>query len=192
MALPVISTNWSGLTEFMSDAVAYPIKIDGLITIKPDGPGFFKAFEGQRWAQPSEAHLTALLRHVAENRDEARARGEAARRMVLERFTPAVLAGVVDRHVRRIQGVVAARRRQEERAAAAALARRGAGGWFHGLGGDGGGSPDSSDSPDTSGGSTSGGGSDSTSGSGSSSGASAADKSDGDAVMPLISAVTDT
>lgn len=41
----------------MTDEVGYPLAIDGLITIKRDGPDFFEAFEGQKWAQPSEAHL---------------------------------------------------------------------------------------------------------------------------------------
>ncbi|GBF99162.1 hypothetical protein Rsub_12129 [Raphidocelis subcapitata] len=162
MGLPVISTNWSGLTEFMSEAVAYPIRIDGLVTVQPDGPGFFKAFEGQRWAQPSVAHLTQLLRRVAENRDEARARGAAARAMVLRRFTPAVLAGIVDEHVRRIQGTVAARLRQEERAAAAAagaVSRRAAGGWFRSSGGSSGGGGGRSSGDGGGGGGSGGGGS---------------------------------
>jgi hypothetical protein len=37
MGLPVISTNWSGLTEFMSEAVAYPIHVEAME--ESDDPG---------------------------------------------------------------------------------------------------------------------------------------------------------
>jgi hypothetical protein len=37
MGLPVISTNWSGLTEFMSEAVAYPIRVEAME--ESDDPG---------------------------------------------------------------------------------------------------------------------------------------------------------
>lgn len=40
--------------------MSYPLAIDGLITIKRDGPDFFAAFEGQQWAQPSEKHLVEV------------------------------------------------------------------------------------------------------------------------------------
>jgi hypothetical protein len=49
MALPVISTNWSGLTAFMTDAVAYPIRIEGVVDVKDAGPNSFEWFQGQRW-----------------------------------------------------------------------------------------------------------------------------------------------
>lgn len=39
--LPVIATNWSGLTAFINDEVAYPLRIDGLVDTVPDGPNFF-------------------------------------------------------------------------------------------------------------------------------------------------------
>ncbi|KAI8470059.1 MAG: hypothetical protein J3K34DRAFT_265560 [Monoraphidium minutum] len=125
MELPVISTNWSGLTEFLSEDVAYPLAIDGLIKIEnKNDPQFFGAFEGQSWAQPSEPHLRELLRRVASRPGEAAAKGAAARRMVAERYTPAVLARSVERHVRRIQAALLA-----SAGAPGGGARRGGGGW---------------------------------------------------------------
>lgn len=50
MGLPVISTNWSGLTAFMSDAVAYPIRVEGVVDVDDTGPNSFEWFQGQRWA----------------------------------------------------------------------------------------------------------------------------------------------
>lgn len=48
---------------------------------------------GQRWAQPSEEHLRELMRHVVTHQEEARARGAAARAMVLQEYS--VEVGVV-------------------------------------------------------------------------------------------------
>jgi hypothetical protein len=31
MGLPVISTNWSGITAYLDEEVGYPIAIDGLV-----------------------------------------------------------------------------------------------------------------------------------------------------------------
>jgi hypothetical protein len=49
MGLPVISTNWSGLTAFISDAVAYPIRVEGVVDVDDTGPNSFEWFQGQRW-----------------------------------------------------------------------------------------------------------------------------------------------
>lgn len=108
----------------MSDAVAYPLAIDGLVEIRRDSrdPQFFAPFEGQKWAQPSEAHLVQLMKHVVAHQEEAREKGRAARRMVTTRYTPAALAQSVEQHVRRIQRQVAAR----QAAAAKTTGRRGA------------------------------------------------------------------
>lgn len=37
----MIATNWSGLTAFINEEVAYPLHIEGLVDTKPDGPNFF-------------------------------------------------------------------------------------------------------------------------------------------------------
>jgi hypothetical protein len=111
----------------MSPEVAYPLAIEGLVTIKKDGdPQFFGAFEGQQWAQPSEAHLRQLMRHVVANPQEARAKGRAAREMVRARFTPAVLAQAVERHVRRIQGALLAKQAGPRRGGGGMLRAQGA------------------------------------------------------------------
>lgn len=42
MGLPVISTNWSGLTAFMNESVAFPIRVEGIVDVVDDGPSGFK------------------------------------------------------------------------------------------------------------------------------------------------------
>lgn len=89
MGLPVIATNWSGSTEFLLENASLPLRIDGLEPVE-NGP------KGHQWAKPSEAHLRELMRWAAEHRAEARSLGEAARRLMLERFSP---KAVVEKHL---------------------------------------------------------------------------------------------
>ena len=86
MGLPVIATNWSGPTEYLTEANGYPLAVEPNLVPVREG-----AFKGHLWAQPSVAHLRQLLRRVLTHRDEARAKGEQARRDMVERFSPQVL-----------------------------------------------------------------------------------------------------
>jgi hypothetical protein len=44
-------------------------------------------YEGFSWGDPDPEHLRYLLRHVYENRDEARAKGSSAAQEMVERWT---------------------------------------------------------------------------------------------------------
>ena len=72
--LPVISTDWSAPRDFMNEANAYPLQVERIVPAKAKCP----YYEGFNWAQPSYEHLRALMRHVFENPDEARAKGARA------------------------------------------------------------------------------------------------------------------
>eukprot|EP00741_Cyanophora_paradoxa_P004321 tig00000792_g4195.t1 len=89
MGLPVIATNWSGNTEFMTDENSFPLPIDGLVPV-PEGP-----FKGHLWAQPSVYSLREIMRWVFEHREEARGRGRRARRDVSEKYSLQRLAGAL-------------------------------------------------------------------------------------------------
>ena len=58
---------------------------------------------GHRWAQPSVQHLSQLMRHVVEHRQEAAARGRAARRRMAAQYSPDAVAEVVAQQLRRIE-----------------------------------------------------------------------------------------
>lgn len=90
MALPVIATNWSGSTEFLSERCALPLKIEGLREVGEHGP------KGHKWAEPSVTHLRSLMRWVVEHPDEAKLIGQRAREEMLTRFSPEV---VIREHV---------------------------------------------------------------------------------------------
>jgi len=63
-------------------------------------------FRGLQWAQPSVSHLRRLMRHVFENRQEAATKGAAARRRMVERYSPEVLALRLADEFRRIEGAL--------------------------------------------------------------------------------------
>ncbi len=71
--LPVIGSYWSAQQAFMTDANSYPLQV-GLVAAEAKCP----YYDGFHWAAPSEDHLVSLLRHVAENRNEAREKGARA------------------------------------------------------------------------------------------------------------------
>jgi len=89
---PVIATAWSGNMDFMNPSNSFPVRYD-LVEIKEDiGP--YAA--GEMWADPSVEHAAELLRHVFENRDEARARGQTARRDIEANYSEESLAKLIE------------------------------------------------------------------------------------------------
>jgi GT2 family glycosyltransferase/glycosyltransferase involved in cell wall biosynthesis len=81
--LPVIATAYGAATDFISDEIAYPLNIEGIVPAEAKCP----YYQGFNWAEPSYDHLRALMRHVYENREEARLKGARASAEVLGRWT---------------------------------------------------------------------------------------------------------
>ncbi|XP_060185049.1 uncharacterized protein LOC132614584 [Lycium barbarum] len=96
MTLPVIATNWSGPTEFMTEENSYPLSVDRMSEVT-EGP-----FKGHLWAEPSVDKLQMLMRHVMRNHDEAKGKGKQARYDMMSRFSPEVVTGIVSDHIERI------------------------------------------------------------------------------------------
>jgi glycosyltransferase involved in cell wall biosynthesis len=79
---PVIATDYSGCTDYLNDSTGFPVHWKSLTLVER-----IRDYEaGTRWAQPNEAHAVSQMRLVYEDRQEARRRGEAARREIAERF----------------------------------------------------------------------------------------------------------
>jgi glycosyltransferase involved in cell wall biosynthesis len=103
MAVPVIATNWSGNTAFMTQDNSLLIQVEKLVEIA-SGP-----FQGHRWAEPSKDHLVRLMldavvmkqrRSSRGEQDELQALGQRARQDVLSRFDSRTVAQlIVDRAV---------------------------------------------------------------------------------------------
>lgn len=81
--LPVIATDWSAHTDFVTEDVAYPLRVARLVPAESKCP-YYETF---RWADPDEDHLVHLMRYVYGNRGEAKARGIRASEWVLKHWT---------------------------------------------------------------------------------------------------------
>lgn len=77
MGLPAIATGWGGNMDFMNDTNSYPVAY----AMGPDEKGAVRA-------AVHVADLRRKMRHVFENREEARATGARGRAELLARFTP--------------------------------------------------------------------------------------------------------
>ena len=81
--LPVISTYWSAPTAFMTEQNSYPLQVKSLVDAVAKCP-YYKGF---KWADADEQHLRFLLRHVFENQDEAKRKGQIAANDVMNKWT---------------------------------------------------------------------------------------------------------
>jgi GT2 family glycosyltransferase len=81
--LPAIATNWSGLADFLTADVGYPLDVAAMVDAEARCPHY----DGFQWAEPDAEHLRFLLRHVFDNPEEARAKGMAAAAEVARTYT---------------------------------------------------------------------------------------------------------
>jgi glycosyltransferase involved in cell wall biosynthesis len=81
--LPVIATDWSGPADFLDNTVGYPLTTRALVKAVARCPHY----EGFSWADPDPEHLRALMRHVYEHPEEARAKGLAAAGRVTDQYS---------------------------------------------------------------------------------------------------------
>jgi hypothetical protein len=96
--VPTIATDWSAQSDFLDDEIAYPLRVTRLVPAVAKCPYYV----GYEWADPDVEHLRHLMRHVYEQRDEARAKGRRAAEAVARRWT---WAHAVDRIMERLDAV---------------------------------------------------------------------------------------
>ncbi|KAE8714794.1 uricase-2-like [Hibiscus syriacus] len=96
MSLPVITTNWSGPTEYMTAENGYPLPVERMSDVTK-GP-----FKGHLWAEPSVTELRALMRQVISNVEEARDKGRKARKDMVTSFSPEIVAEIIRGHIHNI------------------------------------------------------------------------------------------
>jgi GT2 family glycosyltransferase len=82
-SLPSIATDWGAHTEFVHAGNAYPLRSRRTIPAVAKCP----YYEGFRWADPDPEHLRYLLRHVYDNREDARRIGAAAAHEIAEKWS---------------------------------------------------------------------------------------------------------
>ncbi|GMH90905.1 hypothetical protein TrVE_jg6114 [Triparma verrucosa] len=92
MEIPIIVTNFSGPTEFITEENSFPIKVEEMVELKEG------AFRGHQWAEPSRESLSFNMAMVFRHRQVAVRRGKQARQDMIERFAPKIIAQeVIDR-----------------------------------------------------------------------------------------------
>ena len=97
MGLPVVATNWSGSTEFLTENNSYLIEIEEDLVLVGKG-----AFRDHKWAQPSPTSLREIMRHIHENPDLAVSRGKRGQELMRSRYSPERMAVEVKGHLQRI------------------------------------------------------------------------------------------
>lgn len=90
MALPVIATNWSGNTEFMTEDTACLIDcvLNEARGLEPE----LWHYKGHNWADPSETQLRESMRRLQSDVEEANALGQRARAHVVQNFNREAVA----------------------------------------------------------------------------------------------------
>lgn len=97
---PVISTDWSATSEFVTSANGCPVRAP-LITLEKNHGPYAK---GSTWADPDPGHAAEWMRALVADRALAASLGAAARATVESRFAPAVIGA---RYKQRLQAIAA-------------------------------------------------------------------------------------
>uniref|UniRef100_A0A7N0T5Z8 Glycosyl transferase family 1 domain-containing protein n=1 Tax=Kalanchoe fedtschenkoi TaxID=63787 RepID=A0A7N0T5Z8_KALFE len=96
MSLPVIATNWSGPTEYLTEENGYPLTVDRMSEVT-QGP-----FKGHFWAEPSADHLRVLMRHIMSDVEDGKRKGMKAREDMIKHFSPEIVARIVTNAVQAV------------------------------------------------------------------------------------------
>ena len=110
--VPVIATNWSAHLAFLNANNGYLIDVDGLV---PADATEVSVYAGQRWADPSAAHLSTLFRRVHADRAEARALGARARQDMVSEWPWARVGAAIGARLKEIGRTVDAMRAPTDR-----------------------------------------------------------------------------
>jgi glycosyltransferase involved in cell wall biosynthesis len=108
MELPVIASNWSGNTEFMSQTNSLLVDCEIIPVQQVENEMAFMA--GHYWAQPSEEHTREYMRGLFDDPSQGRQLGQVARKEMQEGFSPEPVSKIVMERLHNAQDQVRARR----------------------------------------------------------------------------------
>lgn len=103
---PVIGTDYSGSTDFLSESTGYPIPY----TLRKVAAHEYVHPEGQVWAEPSEAACAEAMARVFNDRKAAAARAKRGQAFVEGRYSPASVGRVAEQRLNEIYRMLAAGR----------------------------------------------------------------------------------
>jgi len=82
--LPSIATDWGAHRDFAHESLCYLLRVRGTVAADNTRCPYYDGFS---WSDPDPEHLSELLRHVFENREEAAAKGARAAAAMASRWT---------------------------------------------------------------------------------------------------------
>jgi glycosyltransferase involved in cell wall biosynthesis len=95
---PVIGTDYSGNTEFLSDLTGFPVPF----TMRPVRPGEYIFAEGQSWAEPNDAAATETMRRVFHDKQERQRRAAAGKAFVEAHYGRDMVGRIATQRLRQI------------------------------------------------------------------------------------------
>ncbi len=108
MELPVIASNWSGNTEFMSQTNSLLVDCEIIPVQQVENEMAFMA--GHYWAQPSEEHTREYMRGLFDDPSQGRQLGQVSRKEMQEHFNPESVSHIVMERLHNAQDRVRTRR----------------------------------------------------------------------------------
>lgn len=96
--LPAVATRWSGNLAFMDDDNSLLVDVDALVDI--DERMDLAFYRGQHWAEPSVAHLRAILKKAALDEELRQRLGERARADIVARWQWEHVSALADARLR--------------------------------------------------------------------------------------------
>jgi glycosyltransferase involved in cell wall biosynthesis len=96
---PVIGTDYSGSTAFLSDQTGFPVPY----TLRPVEPHEYIFAYGQSWAEPDEGAAADLMRQVVEQPEETKRRAKAGQACVQSHYGRAAVGQIVQDRLREIR-----------------------------------------------------------------------------------------
>lgn len=107
--VPIIATNWSGVTAYLTESNGYPLMIEGLIDARLLHIVFddvCRGWKGHQWAEPSLTHLQHLLRHTFSHPEEVIVKGKQARQDMLLQYSYSSFAKKLKKRLKRIEKII--------------------------------------------------------------------------------------
>ena len=96
--MPVIGTNYSGNTDFLSESTGFPVPY----TLRPVQPGEFPFEDGQFWAEPDEATAAVIMRRIFDDPQERQIRGAAGKAFIETRYSRKNVGEIAKRRFQQI------------------------------------------------------------------------------------------
>jgi glycosyltransferase involved in cell wall biosynthesis len=105
---PVIATDWSGNTDFMTPSNSYPVGY----RLRELGQDYGPYASDQLWADPDLDEAARAMREVYEQPQQARRKGERGREEVSARFSASAVARIIGRRIELIESRLPAKRKR--------------------------------------------------------------------------------